>query len=412
MKILHIHKFFDQRGGAEQYVHRLMQKQAMAGHEVHILSTRSSTNLSTPDAKDTKYFIHRYDFSRAEGPRKDSAKALAFIWNREARRATERVLREIKPGVAHLHNIYHHFSTSILEPIRRSRIPCVQTLHDLKLACPNYLMFTEGAVCERCKGGRYWNPLLHHCLSSRALPNALAGAEMTLAKVSQAYERTVRRFICPSEFMATKMREWGEPAGKFVVLRNPADLAPAAAVGDGGYLLYAGRLTPQKGVETLIRAAAAIPEISVRVAGVGPDEERLRHLARSLSAANVVFLGFVPPDELAGLRRGAAALALPSAGYENSPLSVLEAMGDGVLVLASAIGGVPELVADGQTGLLAAPGNVAAWTRVIRRFQALTRDERRAMGEQARERIRRHHDWAGHLAGLERIYAEVLKTQS
>ncbi|HWR00028.1 MAG TPA: glycosyltransferase family 4 protein [Candidatus Methylomirabilis sp.] len=406
MQILHVHKFFNQLGGAELYVHRLMQKQVEAGHEVHILSTRSSANLPTPDAK---YFIHRYDFSRAEGPRKDAVKATTFLWNREARRATERAIREVRPDVIHLHNIYHHFSTSILGPIHRSGIPCVQTLHDLKLACPNYLMFTEGAVCERCKGGKYWNPILHHCVSSRTLPNVLAGAEMTFAKITQAYEKTVRRFIAPSEFLAKKMVEWGEPAGKFTVLRNPTDASATVAPCGGGYLLFAGRLTAQKGVETLIRASLSVPTLPLRIAGTGPDEERLRHLVRTERAYHITFLGFVPPAELLELRRSADALMFPSVGYENSPLSILEAMGDGVPVLASDIGGVPELVEHGANGLLAPPGNVPAWTDLLRRFQSMNRDERRAMGERGRERARTRHDWAGHLAGLERIYADAAR---
>ena len=396
MRILHIHKFFNQFGGAEQYLHGLMQKQAEAGHEVHILSTRASANPPSPDAR---YFIHRYDFSRSEGASKDAAKARAFLWNREARRATERVLREVKPDIVHLHNIYHHFSTSILGPIHKSRVPCVQTLHDLKLACPNYLMFTEGAICERCKGGRYWNPALHHCLSTRTLPNVLASAEMTFTKITQAYERTVRRFICPSDFLARKMIEWGEPAGKFVVLPNPTDLASAQAPGGGGYLICAGRLTAQKGVETLIRASMLVPSFPLRIAGTGPVEERLRHLVRTEKADHITFLGFVPPTELVEIRRSAEALVFPSAGYENNPLSVLEALGDGVPVLASNIGGVPEIVQDGANGFLVRPGDVAAWSDMLRRFKSLAPRDRRVMGERGRERVRLRHDWAGHLAG-------------
>src|SRR3989338_2597069 len=401
MKILHIHKFFDQLGGSELYLHRLMQKQAEVGHDVHILSTRATTNLPTPDAK---YFIHRFDFRRAEGPKKDTVKGLAYLWNREARRATERVLREIKPDVVHLHNIYHHFSTSILGPIHRFCIPCVQTLHDLKLACPNYLMFTEGSVCERCKGGKYWNPILHHCLSIRTLPNVLAGIEITFTKVTQTYEKTVKRFIAPSEFVMKKMVEWGEPAGKFSVLQNPADVSVVPARGGGGFLLYAGRLTAQKGVETLIRASLAVPTLPLRIAGTGPDEERLQHLVRSANASHITFLGFVPPAELAGLRQTAEALVAPSVGYENSPLSVLEAMGDGVPAIASDIGGMPELVRDNVNGLLATPGDVAEWVDVLRRFQSTSRQERGVMGERGRDIIRSRHDWSGHLTGLERIY--------
>lgn len=358
MTILHIHKFFDQKGGAEQYLHRLMARQVAAGHTVHILSSRSSSNLPSPD---TKYFIHQYDFSRSEGPGKDAAKALAFIWNVEARRATERVIREIQPDVIHLHNIYHHFSTSILGVIRRSGIPCVQTLHDLKLACPNYRMFTEGSVCERCKGGKYWNPILHHCLAGATGANAIAALEMTFAKATRAYERTVKRFICPSTFYADKLREWGEPASALVSLPNPADVSVQRALGGGGFILFIGRLTAEKGVETLIRASARVPQLPLRIAGTGPEEERLHHLVHTLGASHISFLGFVPPPELTQLRMHAEAVVVPSVWYENGPLAILESLGEGVPVLGSRIGGIPDIVRDGEEGLLATPGEVEAW---------------------------------------------------
>jgi glycosyltransferase involved in cell wall biosynthesis len=404
MRILHIHKFFDQKGGAEQYLHRLIERQADAGHDVHVLATRSSRDLPSPDAK---YFIHQYDFSRSEGPATDAKKAIAYLWNQEARRATERVLREVKPDVVHLHNIYHHLSSSILAPIRASGIPCVQTLHDLKLACPNYKMFTEGSACERCKGGKYWNPILHHCLSSSTAGNLLAAVEMTLTKATRAYERTVKKFICPSEFYAVKMREWGEPAAKMVSLPNPAEITAQAAPGGGGFILFAGRLSVEKGLETLIRASAQVPSLPLKIAGTGPEEERVHQLADLLDAKHVSFLGFVPPDELARIRERAEAVVAPSVWYENSPLTVLEAMGQGIPVIGSEIGGIPELVRDGQEGLLAAPGKVTAWIKAFERFQALSSDERQAMGARGRQRVHERHSWDRHLQGLERVYRDA-----
>lgn len=401
MKILHIHKFFDLRGGAEQYLHRLMAQQAAAGHEVHVLSTRAPGNLPSPDAP---YFIHQYDFSRTQGPKRDLQKAAAFLWNTEAKNATTRVIREIQPDVIHLHNIYHHFSTSILGAIRNSGVRCVQTLHDLKLACPNYRMFTEGSVCERCKGGKYWNPIIHRCLFNSTPGNILGGVEMTFTKVTRAYEKTVHAFICPSQFYVDKFREWGEPAHKFTAIPNPAEVSKTAATGGGGFLLFAGRLSVEKGVETLIRAAARVPSLPLRIAGTGPEEEKLRHLARTLNATHVTFLGFVQPQDLTVMRRTAEAVAVPSVWYENSPLTVLEALGEGVPVLASHIGGIPELIQDNHEGLLAAPNDVQAWVEVLERFKELPASARLAMGTKGRERIVAKHSWDTHLAALERIY--------
>lgn len=401
MRILHINKFFDQRDGVDVYLHRLMRHQAEAGHEPHVFSTRASRNVPTPDEP---YFIHRFDFSRSQGWKEDLKKAGAFLWNTEAKRATERVLREIKPDVIHLHNIYHHFSTSILAPIRASGVRCVQTLHDLKLACPNYSMFTEGKICHRCKGGRYTNAIKHRCLAYPFSANVLAAAEMTMTKVTQAYERTVQRFIAPSEFLRNIMVEWGEPASKFVVIPNPADLPVSPVPSGGGFVLYVGRLVPGKGVDTLIRAAVSVPTLPIRIAGTGLESDRLQHLARSIGATNVSFLGFVPPAELTPIRAQAEAVVLPSVQYENSPLALLEAMGDGLPVIASAHGGNSELVVDGESGILAPPGDVDAWVMALRRFMAMPTDARRMMGGCGRTRIAKRHLWHDHLKKIEEVY--------
>jgi glycosyltransferase involved in cell wall biosynthesis len=401
MKILHVNKFFDRRDGVDIYLDQLMHHQAERGHEVHILATRAPSNIPTPDVN---YFVHRFDYAKSEGIGADVKKASAFLWNREAMRAMDRVLREIRPDIVHLHNIYHHLSTSILAPIRLSGIRCVQTLHDWKLACPNYSMFTQGSVCERCKGGRYWNAVTHGCLFPSLPANTLGACEMALTKMNQAYEKTVYRFIAPSDFLRTKMIEWGEPASKFTLVRNPGEVAANPSPRGGGYLLGVGRLAVTKGFETLITAAARIPTISIRIAGTGPDEERLKHLARSLGATNVSFLGFVHPTTLADLRTHADAVVVPSVWYENCPLVILEALGDGIPVLASDIGGIPELVTDGVEGLLAVPGNVDAWVANLQTFQSLSEDRRREMGEQGQARIRGHHGWDEHLERLDKVY--------
>lgn len=403
MKILHINKFFDYNGGAEVYLHRVMERQVDSGHEVHVLSTRSSKNVKTNDAR---YFIHQFDYSKSEGWKKDARKALSYIWNVEAKKATERIIKDVKPDVVHLHNVYHHLSTSILEPIRESNIRCVQTLHDLKLACPNYSMFTEGKVCERCKGGKYWNPIFHHCLASSTAANVLAAFEMSMTKIRQSYEKTVDTFISPSKFLRNKMVEWGEPASKFVVLRNPADLSSKKYSGGGDYVLYVGRLTVGKGVETLIRASARIPKLPLHIAGTGPEEEKLKHLVRSLGASHITFLGFVQPDELTKIRAKSEAVVVPSIQYENCPLSVLEAMGQGVPVLASKLGGNTELIKDEVEGLLAVPGDVDAWVANFQHFLSLSPEKRKEMGEKGRERIEKQHNWEDHLKGLEKEYCK------
>lgn len=404
MKILHVNKFFDLHGGAEVYMHQVMDEQRRRGHEVHALSTRSPKNLPSADAS---RFVGRADLTRFEGLVRDAQKATAYVWNREAQRAMEQAISDHRPDVIHLHNIYHHLSTSILSPIRRSRIPCVQTLHDYKLACPNYKMFTEGTVCERCKGGKYLEAVKHRCLSASTAANLLASFEMGMTKLAQSYEKTVRMFIAPSQFLADKMASWGEPPSKFIVIPNPVEIPATTASRDGGYFLSAGRLSTEKGIDTLIRAAARVPHVRIKIAGIGPEESRLKLLAEQLDAVNVEFIGFQRRDDLREIRRKAIGFVMTSVWYENASLAVLEALADGLPVIASRIGGLPEQIEDGVNGLLVEPQNVEALANALTRLKDGIDCDSAAMAKASRDRAEERYTWSTHMERLDAVYAKV-----
>lgn len=398
MKIIHVNKFFGFGSGVETYMHALMDVQRKAGHEVHVFATRASTNIETEDAK---YFVERMDLRSNISA---VQKAVNFVWNVRAEQAMARMIADIQPDVIHLHNIYHHLSSSILRAIRRAGVPCVHMLHDYKLACPSYSMFTEGSPCERCKGGKYYEAIRHHCLTPSFAGNALAAMEMGFTKVTQAYEKTVQCFLCPSQFMRDKMVSWGEPATKFLVVPNPLDAKPTQAPGDGSYVLYVGRVSPEKGIDVLIRAMAMLPKIPLKIVGSGRDEGRLRALAHELRATNVEFTGFKHGEELAQIRQHAALVAVPSIWYENAPYSILEPMADGIPVIGSRIGGIPEMIAHEQTGWLVEAKNVDAWAREIQRVMLLPLAERLAVGKRAQEMVRQERPWSKHAQAVEQAY--------
>lgn len=385
-------------------MHDLMKQQKRAGFDVHALSTLSDTNLSS---RDKKRFVKRYDLSKSEGALIDLKKAANYLWNFEAETAMEKALTDLKPDVVHLHNIYHHLSTSILKPIRKHKVCCVQTLHDLKLACPNYRMYTEGSICERCKNGRYSEAIKHHCISPKFFPNALAAAEMGFTKFRHAYERTVHAFICPSDFMAQKMIDWGEPASKFKVVRMPVTMRKPAFRG-GGYLFAAGRLSTEKGYDLLIRAAAKVPEIKIKIAGRGPLQDELQDLIKELGVGNVELVGFKRGLDLANLYRKAEAYVACPIGYENSPLTVLDAIGYGLPIIATRIGGLPEMLEDEKSGFLVDRGNLDAWVRTLKRFAALTKEERDNMASASHKFAeKKYPDAAGHAEFIEEIYKSL-----
>lgn len=404
MKILHVNKFFDFHGGAEVYLHQLMHEQAEAGHEVHVFSTRSHKNAPSPDEK---YFVERFDLDRREGFWRDLKKARNFLWNPEAKRGLARMLADLRPDVVHLHNIYHHLSTSVLEPIRASGIPCVQTLHDYKFASANYAMFGHGEICEHGKNGRYWEIIRYRCLQNNLLSSALAAAEKWMTDRKQSYERTVRLFLCPSHFMKRKMEEWGKPADRLRYVPNPTYLPTRAAGRGGGYVLYAGRLSVEKGLESFLHGAARVPELPVKIAGRGPQEALLRELVKRLHIRQVEFLGFIPPEQLLSIRERAEAVVLPTVSYENASGALLEAMASGLPCLATDIGGNPELVNNGENGFLVRPGSAESWTDALQKFMRLSNEERDRMGEAGRERIRKNHLWSQHVERVAACYQEA-----
>lgn len=255
------------------------------------------------------------------------------------------------------------------------------------------------------------NAVKYRCTSASLIPNLVAAFEMGMVKARASYERTVQLFLCPSRFLKEKMEDWGEPPGKLRYIPNPADVPDEPAIGGGGYVLFAGRLTLEKGLASFIEAAAHIPELPVKIVGRGVGalsvEEAIRSLVRSKGASHIEFLGFQLPDRVQQLRHRAEAVVLPSICFENASLSLLEAMGDGLPCLTTRIGGNPELVQDGANGFLAKPNDVDDWLRVLRRFLATSEDVRRKMGLLGREKVETNHTWKQHLERVHACYEEA-----
>jgi len=406
MTILHVNKFFGLGSGVEVYMQQLMEKQVEAGHTIHVFSTRAPTNSASPDAA---RFVERFDYARSEGTIRDIQKAMALVWNREAEHAMEQAIQDFQPDIIHLHNIYHHLSTSILAPIRRHRIPCVQTLHDYKLACPNYKMYTEDAICERCKGGRYLEAVKHRCLFPTTAGNMLAALEMGMTKFTQSYEKTVGLFLASSEFIRNKMIEWGEPPSKIEVVTNVTTMPATVGSRDENYFLAAARLSTEKGFEYLVRAAARVPEVNIKIAGTGPEESRLKILAESLDAVNVEFIGFQRQDELREIRRRALGFIITSVWYENAPFAVIEAMADGLPVIAHRVEGLPELVEDGFNGLLVESKNIEQLATALKRIAFGIDCDPVQMAKNSRTKALEKYTWDVHLKLIDAAYARVMR---
>lgn len=410
MKILQINKFFYRRGGAEVHFLDLCHLLESLGHQVIHFSTLNPANEPSPYSQ---YFIKDIEMRGRYGLWESLKIAGHILYSTETARKLEVLIKKTKPDIAHLHNIYHHFSPSILPVLKKHKIPVVMTLHDYKLICPNYRLYTQGRICERCQKHKYYQAIFHRCIFDRFAPSALAALEMSFHKVWGVYEKNIDVFISPSRFLKDKMREWGIQS-KIEVIPNFINTRYEIRdrrYKNGDYLLYFGRLSEEKGLLTLIKAVRQLPGIKLRLVGDGPLKEQLNNLAPHRKGAgqaikqlnNVVVVGHKTGADLVAEIAGARAVVVPSEWYENCPLSVLEAMSYGKPVIASRLGGLPEIVREGESGRLFSPGNVAELAEKIQWLWSNPKAIKK-MGQAAQKQVGEENSPEGYYQELMKIY--------
>ncbi len=405
MRILHVNKFLYRRGGAESYLLDLAQAQRAAGHEVAFLAMEHPDNQPDPNAD---LFPSRMELDPPPAGTVARLRTAARIVHRpDARVAMAQALDRVRPDVVHLHNIYHQLSPSVLQPLARRGVPSVMTLHDYKLVCPTYQLLDHGRVCEACLPGRFHHAVTRRCNRGSLAGSALSAVETGLHRATGAYD-AVDVLVCPSSFLRAKMVQGGLPPARLAHLPNFCDLetiAPATAPGRG--VLYAGRLSHEKGVDVLLDAVRHLPaDLPVTIAGDGPERAALEERAARVAPGRVVFLGRVGAAELHERMRAASVVVVPSRWYENQPMTVLEAYGTARPVVASRIGGLPELVDDGVTGALVDHDDPRALAEAVR---ILTVDPAVAhhQGREARRRAEERFGLADHVTGIARLYARA-----
>lgn len=375
-RLLAINNYFYRRGGAESVFFDHIDLFTAAGWEVVPFAMQHPANL--PSAW-SDYFVTEIEYGAASGSLTKARQAAKIVFSLEARRNIRALIGRARPTIAHAHNVYHHISPSIFGALKAQGVPLVMTAHDLKLACPAYKMLSRGRVCERCQGGRIHNVLLHRCVKESALVSGLVLLETLVHRSFGLYRDTIDRLVAPSRFYRDKLVEWGWDRGRIAYIPNCIDTGQyPLAQHEGDYFVYAGRLAPEKGLTTLVRAAALSRQRLV-LAGSGPEEPALRNLAEDIGA-EVAFTGHLDKPALQRLIGEARALVLPSEWYENAPVSILEAYALGRPVIGTRIGGIPELVADGQTGALVEPGNATMLAEALAALASLPSSARAAMG--------------------------------
>lgn len=339
------------------------------------------------DSEYSKYFINQIDYNVKKGIYQFIKEGLHAIYSLEAKKKINRLISDAKPDAVFLHDIYHHLSPSILHAFRKYDLPVVWHLSDFFLICPSYRLLSKGRICEKCKGGKFYHAVLERCFRNSLTRSGAASLVGYLHHLSGIYEKNIDHFIAPSMFVMNKHQEMGFNGSKIVHIPQGISIdtiKPKFQHND--YILYFGVIEKWKGVGTLIKAMKSLPNTKLIIAGDGSERSNLELLVSREKINNVKFVGYKVGDELWKVVEGAAFVIVPSEWYEVYGMVTYESFAHGKAVIGSNIGGTPELIEEGQTGLLFEPGNIEELTSQIG-YLFNNKDQIIYMGKKAREKV-------------------------
>jgi glycosyltransferase involved in cell wall biosynthesis len=415
MKVLLVNKFHYRKGGGETYYFDLAEGLRSLGHEVIFFSSQSERN--EPCAQGC-YFTRERNYDGGGSPLAKARDGLAAIYSFDAKRCFNRLLMDEKPDIVHLNLVQRQLTFSIMDAPALKGIPVVYTAHDYGLVCPNYLMLDgSGEICDACVGGDYLNCVRRRCIRGSYAKSTLASLESFVAKSRGCYKR-IDTVIAPSRFMADKLAEGGVPAEKINVLHNFANPALLEHAREprgkdnslDRYFLFFGRLSREKGVKVLIDAYASIRDSIPRgmrlvIVGDGPERRSLESLVSDLNLSDhVVFAGYQTGEALTRYIESASFVVVSSQCRENYPYSIVEAFACGTPVVGTRMGGIPELVTEGETGYLCESGSSASLGESMVRAASTPADAYKAMQGRCRRYVLEECTKERYLRSLMSVY--------
>lgn len=362
MKILIVNKFLYPNGGSETYIFKIGTQLKKMGHEVEYFGMEHEGRIV---GNHVQSYTSDMDFHG--GGLGKLLYPLRIIYSKEARKKIRLVLEDFQPDVVHLNNFNFQITPSILYEIRKwekenkKRVSIVYTAHDYQWVCPNHMMMIPETKekCFRCEGGKFGECSRNRCIHNSKVKSLLGTMEAEFYKRLRTYGM-VDAVICPSRFMEEKLSSNLLFEGKLITLYNFLDEEPLKQEEKEDYVLYFGRYSEEKGVRTLLEVCRQFPEINFVFAGGGPLKEEIQ------KHENVKELGFLEGEELRRTIARARFSVFPSEWYENCPFSVMETQKYGTPLIASDIGGVPELMQNGVTGRLFEAGSVQQLGRNVK----------------------------------------------
>lgn len=408
MRVLQLNNF-EAIGGGSDRVYQLTTRMLLdRGHDVATLSCGDQSF----DSRKTTVLLPRNGYFSAN-PFQTLSNVRDFVYRSEARSAIEDLVTSFKPDIAHLHIFYGQLSSSVIAALHRLKVPCVMTIHEYRLLCPISTLYTQSqGICEKCASGEKRHGIAQRCNRGSIFASTLSAGESWVRDHFFNYLDHIDHFFMVSQFCRDKHAEYlpriqqqSSVLYNFIGDRDVAE-TPERLAADAPFL-YAGRLSHEKGIALLCSAFRDRPHLRLRIAGDGPLAESLK--AGFADCANIEFIGKLAAIALKHEMRQAKFTVVPSEWYENNPMSVLESFGVGTPVLGADIGGIPELVLPGTTGLIFAPSNKISLLSALDEAHAMSDEARDSMGVEALEMIRRRHSESAYCDKLIAGYSDVIR---
>lgn len=374
MKILLIDVYNFNKGGAETVCFNTGKLLEEHGHKVVYFTLKWFHNKPSPFSK---YFPESKE--TRDGLLKQVKNLINYFYHFEAAKKIEQLILDEKPDLAHIHLMWGQITPSIFPVLKKYHIPILFTVHDYRIVCPAYTFRDgNGRICEACQGRHFYKCFTHTCCKGSKMMSAIMAAEQYFRNVFFNPAKYIDGFIYVSNF-ARSIQEKYMPLLKSkpnITLYNfsTSIVCEPRTMPTDKYFLFFGRLSYEKGVMTLLKAFKDLPQCRLKVVGTGPKEEELKAFARDNGMKNVTFLGYKTGKELTDLVSNAYFVIVPSEWYENNPMTIIEAYSVGTPVIGARIGGIPEIVVDGQTGYQFESSNVEDLRRIILQSDSLNSD--------------------------------------
>ena len=389
MKIVIVHNTYQHPGGEDVAVAAESNLLERRGHTV-IRYSRSNDEMAMISAPRRLLMV------------KD------MIHSEKSKREMLDLLRNERPDLVHVHNTFMMVSPSVFEACREAGIPVVQTLHNYRLLCPGWSLCREGKVCEECIESGLWRGVWHGCYRDSRLMTAAVALMLQVHRMRGTWSHDVGGYVALTNFARDKFIEGGLPASRIGVKPNFLESDPGKRSSSGGFALFVGRLSAEKGAEVVLEAWQKLKgTIPLVIMGDGPLREPLESEAAARNLSNVTFAGWRSRGEILSAMKSASLLVTPSLWYEGFPMTVVEAFACGIPVICSRLGGLREIVEDGSTGLHFNPGDAEdlagkldlLWTQP---------SQLAAMGRAAREEYKRSYTAERNYELMMQIYARTM----